>query len=638
MTGDSLIERRLTRRAFILGGIQLTGFGVLGARLWYLQITQRDKYAVLAEENRIQTRLIAPPRGQILDRRGVPLATNVQSFQATLLPEQVESLPALLDRFETLIPLNDERRRIEREFKRRRGFAAILVRDNLSWDQVASLELHAPELPGLSIEAGEVRHYPFAEAAAHIVGFVGAPTESAQQNASGTADEALLDLPGFKLGKDGIEKSQDKALRGQAGTVQLEVNAHGRVVRELQKTPPKIGSAVGLTLDIDLQQLVQAKLAAQESAAAVVIDAQTGAVFALASSPAFDPNLFTFGIPAKDWNKLAADPRTPLHNKAVSGLYAPGSTFKTITALCALDSGAIDAAHTVNCPGYMDLGNHRFHCWRHDGHGTLDMVGALAYSCDVYFYDVAKRIGIDKLQAMAARFGLGEKPGFDAPGERAGLVPSRAWQMATRRVPWQQGETLIAAIGQGATLASPLQMAVQAARIASGRAVTAHVLKANTPGAAPFSPAPPLGIPEAQLNTIRAGMNAVCNRPGATAYGARISTPGFEMAGKTGSSQVRRISTAERASGVIPNERRPWIERDNALFIAYAPVHAPRYAIAVVVEHGGGGSKVAAPIARDILQAAQENNVAGSGTGAQSGAVTLNGTLIGSGADNRLKG
>ena len=609
MTSDSVIEKRLTRRAFILGGLQLGGFGILASRLWYLQISQRDKYRMLAEENRIQTRLIAPPRGQILDRRGVALATNVQSFQATLLPEQVEDLKGLLDRLNGILPLADpERRRIEREFKRRRSFAAILVHDNLSWDQVASLELHAPELTGLSIEAGEVRHYPFAEAAAHIVGFVGAPIEKEQQVAAGTADEGLLDFPGFKLGKDGIEKSQDAALRGEAGAVQLEVNAHGRALRELQKTPSKTGTATQLTLDIDLQQLVQAKLATQDSAAAVVMDAQTGAVYALASSPAFDPNLFTFGIPAAEWNKLAADPRTPLHNKAVSGLYAPGSTFKTMTALAALDSGIVEASHTVSCPGYMELGDHRFHCWRHEGHGTLDMIGALANSCDVYFYDVAKRIGIDRLQATAARFGLGEKPGFDAPGERAGLVPNRAWQMATHRVPWQQGETLISAIGQGATLASPLQLAVQAARIASGRVVTPHVLKANLKN----DPAPLIGIPESQLNVIRRGMDAVCNRAGATAYAARISTPGMEMAGKTGSSQVRRISMAERATGVIKNDALPWIERDHALFIAYAPVTNPRYAISVIVEHGGGGSKVAAPIARDILIAAQERQVAAS--------------------------
>ena len=589
-------ERRLTRRMFILGGLQVAGLATLAGRLWWLQIAQGDKYKTLAEENRIQTRLIAPPRGQILDRRGQGLAVNVQSFQATLLPEQVDDLPALLDRFHALVPLTEaERKRIEHDRKRHsRDLNAILLRDTLSWEQVSALELHAPELPGLQIEAGESRHYPFAEAAAHIVGYVGAPTEREQESG-----DPLLDLPGFKVGRDGVERAQQEALCGTAGAQQLEVNAHGRVVRALSRAAPVAGTPARLSIDIDLQQLAMAKLATQDSAAAVVMDAQTGAVYALASSPAFDPNLFTAGIGAADWGRLSGDPRTPLHNKAVAGLYAPGSTFKTMAALAALDSGLITASHTVDCPGYMDLGDHRFHCWKHGGHGTLGMVDALAYSCDVYFYDVAKRIGVDRMAAMAGRFGLGAKSGIDLPGERAGGLPKDGKD-------WQLGETLIAAIGQGATIATPLQLATQAARIASGRAVVPRLL---LNGEAPQFAA--LNLPDAQLAVVRAGMTAVCNRPGATAYGNRIPDAGLEMAGKTGTSQVRRISKAERDHGVIPNEARPWVERDHALFIAYAPVTAPRYAIAVVVEHGGGGSKVAAPIARDILLAAQQRNVAG---------------------------
>lgn len=597
------IQRTLTRRAFILGGLQLAGFSVLAGRLWYLQVTQRDKYQVLAEENRIQTRLLAPPRGQILDRHGQSIAGNVQNFEATVIPEQVDDLSLLLHRLSQLLPIEPaEQQRILREAKRARAFAPILIRDNLSWDEVAALELHAPELPGLSIESGEVRAYPFAEQAAHIIGYVGAVSEKEQQEAA-DSDDKILALPGFRIGKGGVEKQMEAQLRGIAGNEQLEVNAHGRVVRQLDRRAPVAGKPVALTVDIGLQQFVQARLAEQESAAAVVMDVNDGGIYALGSHPAFDPNLFTFGIGQADWSRLNNDERNPLSNKVLSGVYPPGSTFKTVTALAALESGMVTETHTVSCPGYMELGDHRFHCWRHQGHGTLDMVGALANSCDVYFYDVARRIGIDRIGAMGERMGLGRKLGIDMPNERAGALPRPSFLRSKKDAPWQMGETLIAAIGQGSVLATPLQLATLAARIANGgKAVIPHIIR----GGDDQPDIRDIGLPKKHLDIVRRGMIDVVNKPGATAYGSRITDPAMAMAGKTGSAQVRRIGMAERAKGVIPNEARPWKERDHALFIAYAPIDNPRFAISVIVEHGGGGAKVAAPIARDILIEAQK--------------------------------
>ena len=595
----------MTRRAFILGGLQLTGFAVLASRLWYLQVTQRDKYQVLAEENRIQTRLLAPPRGHILDRHGQAMAANTQNFEATIIPEQVGDLDLLLRRLSPLMNLEPaEIQRIQREAKHARAFTPILLRDNLTWDEVAALELHAPELPGLSIEAGEVRTYPFAEQAAHILGYVGAVSEREQQEAADDADDEtrILSLPGFRIGKAGVEKQMEPVLRGIAGNEQLEVNAHGRVVRELATRQPTAGKPVTLTVDLGLQQFMQERLAQQDSAAAVVLDVDDGSVLALGSHPAFDPNLFTFGINQTDWARYNTDERNPLINKVLSGVYPPGSTFKTVTALAALDSGILNETHTVTCPGYLDMGDHRFHCWRHQGHGTLDMVGALANSCDVYFYDVARRIGIDRMAAMGGRMGMGKRLGIDMPGEKAGALPRPSFLRGRGEAAWQMGETLIAAIGQGAVLATPLQLATLAARIANGgKAVVPHIIQ--TDDKPDFDD---IGLPPHHLDIVRRGMTDVVNKPGATAYGARIADPALAMAGKTGSAQVRRIGAAERAHGVIPNEARPWKERDHALFIAYAPLDKPRFSIGVLVEHGGGGAKVAAPIARDVLTEAQK--------------------------------
>lgn len=609
MARDNDRQRLFTRRAVLLGGAKLGLLSVLVGRIYYLQVIEGEKYRTLAEENRVNLRLISPPRGQILDRAAAPLAINQQNYRVVLLPEQVEDLDAILNGISAFVPLTDvDRKRIARDFKNNDSLNAVLVHDNLTWDQVAALSLHTLDLSGADIEVGEVRSYLYGDSTAHLLGYVGAVSEKELDD-----DQPELEIPGFRIGKGGVEKQYDMLLRGTAGNLQLEVNAHGRVVRELARHEPEAGKDLTLTIDIGLQQMAQKRLADEQSAAAVVMDVRTGAIYALASFPGFDPNLFTYGIPQDAWDQLSGDERSPLLNKVVDGVYAPGSTFKVMTSLAALEGGVMEPDATVFCPGYYDLGNHRFHCWKHGGHGTVNFNSAMAGSCDTYFYDLSHRTGIDKIEAMAKRFGLGQKTGIDLPHERSGLVPGRAWKQATHNGAWQQGDTLVAGIGQGYMTATPMQLALMAARIANGGyAVTPHVLKSAV-GVKPRDVAdwPSLGVSAENLELVRGAMSSVVNKNIGTAYAARIMDESRAMAGKTGTAQVRRISTSERAEGVTANDDLPWKERDHALFVGFAPVSDPRYAVAVAVEHGGSGAHKAAPIARDILLECQKRNLAG---------------------------
>lgn len=608
MARDNDRYRLFTRRAILLGAAKASLFGVLAGRIYYLQVVQGDKFTTMAEENRISLRMLAPPRGQIMDRFGTVLALNQQNYRLVLLPEQVDKLLPLLDQVNSFVPLSDsDRRRIEKDWRVRNGFNAVLVRDNLTWDQVSLLSLHSLDLPGTDIESGEVRSYPYMDSLSHVLGYVGPVSSNDVRD-----DEPELSIPGFKIGKNGVEKQYDKILRGTTGDLQLEVNARGRVVRELNRENPKPGDEVKLTIDNGLQEIVYKRLQDEPSAAAVVMDVKNGDVYALVSRPGFDPNLFTYGISQLDWDRLNDDEHTPLLNKVCSGVYAPGSTFKIVTALAGLESGILDPDATVYCPGYLDLGDHRFHCWKHGGHGSVNLVHAMAGSCDTYFYEMGRRIGIDKIEAMAKRLGLGQKTGIDLPHERSGLMPGRVWKMATRNASWQQGETLISAIGQGYTLVSPVQLAVVGARIANGGfAVKPRIVK-SVGGKVLSAPSfPSLGISPKNLKIVQEAMAAVVMQPIGTAYSAaHIEDERYSMAGKTGTAQVRRITMREREEGVESNDALPWKERDHALFVGFAPVDDPRYAVAVVVEHGGSGAHVAAPIARDILLECQKRNLA----------------------------
>jgi penicillin-binding protein 2 len=607
---DSSRYKVFSRRAAILGGGKAILLSVLAGRMYQLQVLESDRYKLLAEENRINMRLLPPPRGRILDRAGLPLAGNRENYRVVLIAERTSDVNKTLDALGEIIPVEeDDRRRIFREMKRRRSFVPITIRENLDWGEVSRIEVHAPDLPGIVIDVGQSREYPYGSQAAHVLGYVSAVAEEDQ------VGDPLLELPGFRIGKSGIEKHHDMILRGRAGNSQLEVNALGRIIRELSRQEGQPGDDIGLTIDLGLQNLAVEKLSDKPSAAAVAMDVNTGAVLAMASVPGFDPDVFNIGLSQADWKAIVRDPDKPLTNKAIAGQFAPGSTFKMIVALAALEHRVISPETTVFCRGHVVLGNARFHCWKKHGHGWLDMNGAIEQSCDTYFYEISKRVGIDNIAEMARRFGIGEVSQIDLPGEKPGLMPTADWKKRAIGVAWQGGETLVAGIGQGFILTTPLQLAVMTARIASGRQIKPHLVRsivsAGVARSVPVEKAPPLNVSKDNMRIVKGGMDAVMNSPKGTARGSKIRKKGWEMAGKTGTAQVKRISKHERDTRVLKNEERPWKDRDHALFVCYAPRDKPRYAVAVVVEHGGGGSKVAAPVARDIMLEALRTDPSG---------------------------
>ncbi|HCU58846.1 MAG TPA: penicillin-binding protein 2 [Alphaproteobacteria bacterium] len=432
---------------------------------------------------------------------------------------------------------------------------------------------------------------------AHFLGYVGAVNQ-AEMN-----DEPLLSVPGFKIGKAGLEKLWEKKLRGKGGNVKLEVNAYGRVMKEIERQNGVEGKTIHLTVDARLQKVAQDAFG-DESGAAVVLDVHSGEILAFVSVPSFDPNLFTTGISVKDWQDLLSNERKPLTNKAVSEHYSPGSTFKIVVALAALEAGVIDENTRFNCTGAMSLGNHKFHCWKHSGHGSLNVVEALKHSCDIFFYETALKLGINKIAEMARLLGFGSdfELGFD--NMQKGIVPDKEWKEKYLKSKWQQGETVIAGIGQGYVLATPLQLVTMLARVVNGGfEVAPQFTKLSLKDKAKIKKLP---IHQKNIEIVKKGMYEVVNGEGGTARRAYFNLNGTKMGGKTGTTQVRRISMAERQSGIIRDENLVWKLRNHALFVGYAPHDKPKYAVAVIVEHGSSGSGVAAPIASKILKAAIE--------------------------------
>ncbi|WP_172292314.1 penicillin-binding protein 2 [Pseudoruegeria sp. HB172150] len=593
--------RIVSRRGLILGA-GMAGFGaILAARMRYMQVEQADQFRLLADENRINIRLIAPSRGVIFDRRGTILADNEQNYRVVLVKEDAGDVDEVLARLQRIIHLPEEDlERARAEIDRRSPFVPVTIADRLTYEAFAKVAVNAPALPGVSPEVGQSRIYPMDQDFAHIVGYVGPVSDYDLTEGYLAEDEdPLLQIPKFQVGKTGVEAKLEHDLRGQAGTRRIEVNAQGRVMRELGRIDGKPGGDVQLTIDGALQNYTQVRLE-DESASAVVMDVQTGDILALGSAPSFDPNKFVRGISVADYSALLNNDHRPLANKSVQGTYPPGSTFKMITALAALEAGVLDPGESIYCGGFKQLGDRRFHCWRSWGHGKLTLTGALEQSCDVFFYEIAERVGIENISDMARRLGLGTRHELPLSAVASGLAPTKAWKIENRGADWLIGDTLNAGIGQGFVLASPLQLALMTARIASGKAVEPRLIGSLDP-AEDRPEIPPLDVDPRHLALVRDGMSQVVNAQTGTARASRVVIDEMRMAGKTGTSQVRNITAAERAAGVTSNEDLPWNRRDHALFVSYAPIAAPRFACAVVVEHGGGGSAVAAPIARDII-------------------------------------
>ena len=595
----AISARSMVRRGVLIFALQGIFVAGLAARMRFLQIDQADQYRLLAEENRINVRLVPPSRGLVYDRDGLLIASNVQNYRAVIIREDVENLESLLNNLQTLLKISDEKKQAIRKLVLKHSpFVPITVLNNLSWSNVAKISVNAPVLHGLTADVGLNRHYPRGADYAHLLGYVGPVSDFDLKKRDD--NDPLLKIPRFQIGKTGVEAKLERALRGNAGTKRIEVNAKGRVIRELSRQESSPGQSVQMTIDTGLQNFALARLG-KKSASAVVMRVDNGDLLSMASSPSFDTNLFVEGISTNDYAALRDNEFRPLADKSVQGIYPPGSTFKMVIALAALDEGLIRPNEKIRCDGHIELADRKFHCWKRLGHEEITLTEALEQSCDVFFYDLALRVGIEKITQMAKRLGIGIKHNLPLSGVARGLSPTKNWKLKTQGESWVLGDTLNVGIGQGYVLASPLQLAVMAARIASGKVVEPRIIKRVNGVEQKIPNQLKLDIDPNALGIIRSGMYEVSNGIKGTARKSKIAISEISMAAKTGTSQVRNITSKERATGVIPNEKLPYNRRDHALFVGFAPYNQPKYAIAVVVEHGGGGSKVAAPIARDIM-------------------------------------
>ncbi|MEM7074860.1 MAG: penicillin-binding protein 2 [Pseudomonadota bacterium] len=604
-TGKDLAESqaRITRRGIVLGAGMASFMAVLGLRMRHLQVDQADEFRLLADENRVNIHLIPPSRGRIFDRKGRVIADNVPSYRITMVREQVsEDIESVIERLSQIIALDPvELERAREDLRKLRGDTPVTLADRVSWEDISRVSVNTPALPGVHPEVGLSRYYPLGPDYAHMVGYVGPVSDRDLEKID--APDALLLIPRFQIGKIGLENRREDTLRGKAGTKRVEVNAAGRVMRELDRVEGEAGADIQATTDNALQEYIAARIDG-ESAAVVVMDCNTGDILASVSAPSYDPNLFVRGISGANYKALLDNKYRPLPNKSVQGVYPPGSTFKMVTALAGLQDGAIGVNDTAYCPGHMTVSGRRFHCWKRGGHGYVDLHTSLRNSCDVYYYDLAAKIGIEKIAAMARKLGLGVVHDLPMTSVSGGLIPTIDWKLINKDDDWRVGDSVNASIGQGFVLTSPLQLAVMTARIATGRSVSPRLIKSIDGVEEPSGAGEPMGINENALREVRRAMYAVSNNRRGTAYRSRIIEDAFRMAGKTGTSQVRNITAAERARGVFRNEDLPWERRDHALYVNFAPYENPQIAVAVIVEHGGGGSKAAAPIARDVtLQA-----------------------------------
>ena len=580
------------RRSFLIGAAQGLLMCGLAGKLLHLSLKDSSRYRTLADDNRIRLNVLLPERGLIIDRRDQVLAINKPQYRLILLPNFHGDVSELVHDIAQLVTLKENISTLINDVIQRQPSLPFTLAEIRTWDEVCKIEMNLVHRPELLVDKGVQRFYPHAHAVAHLIGYVQAPTDNDD------VDKSLLYLNDFRLGKAGVEKRYDLWLRGQAGYKENEVNAKRKVIRELRVYASQKGRPLQLTIDLDLQNFITERLREHLSAAVTVMDIHNGEVYALVSCPSFDSNLFTNGIRTQDWEDLINNPYGVMNNKAINGQYSPGSTFKMMVGLAALESGRIDAQHRVHCSGFMELNGHRYHCHQNKyGHGHVDLVSALRVSCDVYFYEVAKIIGVEAISAMALRFGFNQKTGIHLPSEKKGLMPNRPWKLMKHQRHWTLGDTILTSIGQGYVLSTPLQLAVMTARLVNGGygvtpQLIRHDLKQDFPN---------LSIKPTYLALIMEGMNQTVNHPQGTAYAARIEQPIMTMGGKTGTTQVRRISIKERQTRVLRNDERPWQERDHSLFVGYAPVHNPRFAISVLIEHGGTGGKLSAKLARDIM-------------------------------------
>lgn len=611
---DDMFDRRMVIAAGAGGVVWAT----LVARLFQLQFLESEHYQGLAEANHVKLVMAPPERGQILDRFGRPLASQRQAGRVSVIPEQMKDPEGVLLQIASLIDLPETRRRrileeIRNARRRNAAFLPVIVAQELTYEDFSRLQVHAVEMEGVDVQMASTRSYPRGRDFAHVLGYVArASAEDLERLTAGLAPEdtrihqEMFRHPDMRTGRQGMERFAEDWLRGRPGRRRVVANAHGRPLWELEQDPKQAavpGKDLYITIDAELQRTAIERFEG-ESGAAVVIDVTNGDVLAMVSNPAFDPNSFVNGISSADYALLRDDPRSPLYPRAHGGVYPPGSTFKMVVATAALEAGVIKPEDRVRCTGHYRFGNRTWHCWRRGGHGSMDLHNGIKQSCDVYFYEIARRTGVEKIAEVARRFGYGHAFVLGMTGARAGLVPDPEWKRTVRGEPWFEGETLNFGIGQGQLGVTPLQMALMTARIAAeGAALRPHLIGLGPKDDDNALLDEPLDPEIMQLQ--KKGMYGVTSEGGGTALRAGdLGLGGVRMAGKTGTAQVRRITAEERARGVVRGGDAIARElRDHALFVGYAPADNPRFAVSVIVEHGEGGSRTASPVARDIMAA-----------------------------------
>ena len=613
INGNSAIRKTdvINRRMFIIGVAKIIVFGGIIGRLFFLQISENKKYLTLSDKNRIREWKLPPTRGSIVDYFGNVIAGNLKVYQLHIIPEQVENFNYLISRLKTLLQLSDKKiKNILKKKKQLKPWDSIIVSENLSWSQFSKVNNYLYDLVGAKPVMTISRNYPFDDIYTHVLGYVSQPNEK-----DILENEMIQErfVPGIKVGKLGLEKTLENHLIGTNAIQRYEVNAYGKRINQLEFQKGIQGSKIRLTVDTEVQKL-SADLLRGKAGSISVMDIYTGEVIAMYSSPSYDPNLFLFGISKDEWQLIRNNPLKPLINKTLSGLYSPGSTIKPIVALSALENNIVNTNFKVRCTGKIEFFGQTFHCWKEKGYGIVSLNNAMKQSCDTYFYEIARLLGVDRLKITAEKFGLGKKVLGELFGsEKKGLFPNTNWKKNNLGKGWVLGETLITGIGQGYTQTTPLQLCLMTAQIANGGySIKPKIIIDNDPltleQAKNTMQDQNLNKPNTQLfknpkniKIVQEAMFSSTNEIGGTSYRSRIDNPKYQFAGKTGTAQVKRISKRERELD-RKIDQIPYDDRDHALYIAYGPYKNPRYALSIIVEHGGSGSRAAAPMAKELFK------------------------------------
>ena len=596
----------LNRRMFVIIAAKIVVFSVIVSRLFSLQINNNEKYTTLSDSNRIREWRHPPVRGEFHDYFGKIIASNQNVYQLHLVNDEVQDFSSIIIKLKNLLDLSEvEFKKIVNKQKVIKPWEQLIISESLSWDQFSKINSFLYELPGVKPVMAIERYYPYKENLTHVLGYVNNPSEI-DVELNQEIKKKLV--PGLKVGKTGLEKTFENKLLGISAIQRYEVDAYGKITNQLTYKKGSQGQNIKLTLDLEIQNLCNTLLA-DKAGSITVMDIFSGEIVAMHSSPSYDPNLFLYGINSDDWQLLKNNPLEPLINKTISGLYAPGSTIKPIVALSALENNIIDTNFTVTCDGKTEMYNRIYHCWKKEGHGKVDLKSAMTQSCDAYFYQVAKLLGVDKLSETAKKFGLGEKVfGNLFENEKKGLIPSTSWKENTLGENWYAGETIITGIGQGYTLTTPLQLCVMTAQIANGGFKVKPKIILDNKNNSEFNLIPIFFNNPKNIQIIQEAMFSSTNEIGGTSYSSRIEDIRYQFAGKTGTSQIKRITKEQRELDLDISQI-PYEERDHALYIAFGPYIKPQYAMSILIEHGGSGSSVAAPIAKELFRAVIDRDV-----------------------------